>query len=71
MSIVRDNLMKEAGYSPYCGAELCKPRYTYPLKGERWPRTKFDGEQFTCPKCGWQSEFDKEFIEGYKNKWNK
>ena len=69
MSIVRDNLMTRQGYSPYCGDELCKPRTTYSL--ERCPRTKFDGEQFKCPKCGWKSEFDKEFIEGYKKHWNK
>lgn len=69
MSIVRDNLMERKGYSPYCGDELCKPREYYPLKGEKWPRTVFDGEQFNCPKCRWRSEFDEGFIKEYKEKW--
>ena len=59
MSVVRDNLMNEKGYSPYCGA-MCK-----------WmPRTYFDGEQFVCPDCGWRSEFPADFIATYKKKWN-
>jgi hypothetical protein len=71
MSIVRDNLMTRPGYSPYCGSELCKERQEYPLRGQRWPRTKFNGEQFVCPKCNWVSEFPVEFIQEYKDKWNK
>ena len=58
MSIVRENLMKEKGYSPYCGA-MCK----------QMPRTHFDGEQFVCPHCGWRSEFPADFIAAYKEKW--
>lgn len=60
LSIVRRNLLTEKGYSPYCGADNCHLR---------WPRTQFNGEQFEC-KCGWQSGFDKEFINEYKNKWS-
>lgn len=56
MSIVRENLMKRPGYTPYCGAELCVLR---------WPRTAFDGAQFKC-QCGWRSGFEAEFIEQYK-----
>lgn len=59
MSVVRDNLMNEQGYSPYCGA-MCK----------YMPRTYFDGEQFVCPDCGWRSEFPADFIAAYKKKWN-
>lgn len=56
--IVRHNLMTEPGYSPYCGA-LCRVM----------PRTRFNGEQFVCPCCGWVSSFPKEFIDEYKKKW--
>jgi hypothetical protein len=59
MSIVRDNLMNQPGYSPYCGDSHC--RY-------RMPRTVFDGAQFNC-KCGWRSDFDAGFIGQYKAKW--
>lgn len=55
-SIVRENLMTRAGYSPYCGADTCR---------HHWPRTTFDGEQFAC-ECGWRSSFDRKFIEQYK-----
>lgn len=69
ISTVRTNLMNEQGYRPYCGDELCKPRTSH--SPERWPRTKFDGEQFVCPKCGWRSEFPTDFIDRYKTKWKK
>ncbi len=70
-SVVRHNLLHEKGYAPYCGSQLCKERHLSPLKGERWPRTEFNGEQFVCPKCQWQSAFPKEFIDEYKKKWGK
>lgn len=60
MSLVRDNLMCQEGYSPYCGSETCKVM----------PRTKFNGEQFKCPCCTWVSQFDEAFITEYKAKWN-
>lgn len=69
-TIVRENLMTVKGYAAYCGDELCKPRESYPLKGERWARTVFNGNQFCCPKCGWKSEFPEDFIKRYKEKWN-
>ena len=57
---VRNNLMNNSGYSPYCGdGRNCG-----------MPRTIFNGEQFNCPKCSWTSEFPKEFIDRYKAKWN-
>lgn len=55
VSIVRQNLLTEKNYTPYCGVKNC--RYT-------WPRTKFNGEQFEC-KCGWKSSFEKKFICEY------
>lgn len=61
MSIVRDNLMNEKGYSPYCGNDTC-----FEL-----PRTSFNGHQFVCPCCSWKSSFDEQFIVEYKDKWNK
>ena len=59
MSLIRNNLMKEPGYSPYCGSDNCRV-------GLR--RTKFDGEQFVC-QCGWRSQFPADFIAEYKAKW--
>jgi len=56
MSIVRINLLTRKGYTPYCGAENCHLRM---------PRTAFNGKQFQCG-CGWQSKFEAEFIEEYK-----
>jgi hypothetical protein len=56
MSIVRENLLTRAHYTPYCGAERCYLR---------WPRTTFNGLQFAC-HCGWCSKFEPEFIERYK-----
>jgi hypothetical protein len=55
-SLVRRNLLTEKGYSPYCGAEKCFAH---------WPRTVFNGKQFRC-RCGWESQFDADFIERYK-----
>ena len=60
MSIVRQNLMTKKGYTPYCGNNECK----------NMPRTRFNGEQFRCPCCGWTSQFPQEFIKQYKQKWN-
>jgi hypothetical protein len=55
MSIVRQNLLKRPGYTPYCGADRCP---------HGWPRTKFNGEQFAC-SCKWQSRYEPEFIDQY------
>lgn len=63
MNIVRTNLMNEPNYTPYCGKDSkC---------GGMWPRTQFNGKQFVCNACGWESQFDDEFIKEYKSKWNK
>ena len=59
MSLIRDNLMEREGYSPYCGEMSCKIT----------PRTIFNGQQFKCPSCGWESSFKVEFIKEYKKKW--
>lgn len=55
-SIVRENLLKHRGYTPYCGSERCT---------HGTPRTRFNGSQFEC-SCGWRSLFEPEFIEKYK-----
>lgn len=62
MSIIRDNLMTQEGYTPYCGniGRRCS-----------MPRTTFTGKQFKCPECGWVSQFDEKFIAEYKLKWRK
>lgn len=60
-SIVRENLMTQRGYVPYCGDDKCRlgmPRV-------KWDKNK---EQFVC-SCGWVSEFPKGFIERYKKEW--
>ena len=59
MSIIRDNLINQKGYTPYCGNWECG----------RMPRSEFNGEQFKCPQCSWVSDFPKEFIKKYKDKW--
>lgn len=63
MSIVRANLMERKGYTPYCGHAHCK---------YHWPRTRWSSskEQFVRT-CGWVSQFEPEFIQKYKRKWNK
>lgn len=64
-STVRKNLINQLGYSPYCGNMISRD-----LKGGcDNPRTKFNGEQFVCPKCGWVSSFPEDFIKKYKQKW--
>ena len=60
-TLIRENLMTREGYSPYCGSDN---------KGCDNPRTKFNGEQFVCPHCGWVSNFASDFIIRYKDKWN-
>lgn len=69
-SIVRQNLLKDKEYRGYCGSELCKPRKFHPMRGERWPRTVFNFNQFECPKCRWKSEYPKTFIELYRKTHN-
>jgi hypothetical protein len=59
-TIVRENLMTQEGYRPYCGS----------LNGCDNPRTSWNGEQFVCPYCGWTSQFPNDFISRYKDKWN-
>jgi hypothetical protein len=61
VSIVRDNLMNRAGYSPYCGAAAACRLGMH--------RTHFVRDQFECG-CGWRSNFDAEFIAAYKAKWH-
>lgn len=61
-TIVRENLMNEKGYTPYCGSHV-------PICCSN-PRTFFQHDQFHCPECGWTSQFPSYFIERYKQKWN-
>ncbi len=62
---VRQNLMTQQGYSPYCGNDISRLE----VGGCDNPRTKFNGKQFICPRCSWISEFPSDFIERYKLKW--
>lgn len=61
MSLIRENLMAMKYYTPYCGSDDCLDM----------PRTVFTGQQFKCPTCGWESQFDAEFMAEYKAKWDK
>lgn len=67
-SIVRTNMLNDKDYTCYCGSELCIPRRTQ--FEERWPRTKFNGTQFECPKCNWESKYPEVFINTWKEKHN-
>lgn len=58
ITIVRNNLMQDVNYNPYCG----NPNYNC------MHRTKFNGEQFICRKCYWVSQFPQDFINRYKEK---
>lgn len=60
MSVVRDNMIKDKIYTPYCGS----------MNGCNNPRTFFNGEQMECPHCNWESKFEPEFIEQYKSTHN-
>ena len=66
ISTVRENLMNEPHYSPYCGSNI--PRFE--KGGCDNPRTNFNGSQFVCPHCGFVSKFPDDFIIRYKSKWN-
>lgn len=61
MSIVRENLMKDPTYRPYCGNGHC---------GGLMPRTVWTGKQFKCYSCHWVSAFPDDFIGEYKAKWH-
>lgn len=65
--VVRQNLINEKEYTPYCGNNL--PRYA--VSGCRNPRTVWNPllNQFICHECGWISKFPDDFIEKYKSKW--
>jgi len=56
--IVRKNLISQKEHTPYCGSYKCR----------RMPRTKFNGDQFKCPDCGWASEFPENFINQYRER---
>lgn len=58
-SLVRNNMMRREDYAPYCGTDHCMGR------------APFNGKQFQCTRCNWMSQFEPEFIEEYKAKWNK
>lgn len=65
-TIVRENLMTIEGYTGYCANNISR----YKPDGCDNPRTKFNGEQFVCPNCGWVSQFPDDFIKRYKERWN-
>jgi hypothetical protein len=51
MSIVRDNILNDAKYAPYC------------MNCNSMRRMFFNGSQFKCPECGCETQFEKEFID--------
>lgn len=64
-SIVRENLMNDRSYRPYCGNNVARQD----IGGCYNPRTQLrpDG-QFICPNCKRISEFPKDFVDRYKAK---
>jgi rubredoxin len=61
-TIVRQNLMDDPNYRPYCGnMDNCyNPRTQYrPIDG-----------QFICPNCKWISQFPADFVARYRAKHN-
>lgn len=69
LTIVRENLMTREGYTGYCGNAWDEQK----KNNCDMPRTKWIPElnQFRCHKCGWVSQFPDDFIQRYKQKWNK
>ena len=65
-TVVRENLMTEPNYTPYCGNNVASNA----PGGCNNPRTKWNGSQFGCSNCGWVSQFPQDFIIRYKQKWN-
>lgn len=67
LTIVRENLMNEQGYTSYCGNILSRNI----VGGCSNPRTVWskEKEQFVCNECGWVSKFPINFIERYKKKY--
>lgn len=61
-TIVRTNLLSRPGYTPYCGSNIPRPPVG---KGCDNPRTRFNGKQFVCPKCGYTTDFESAFIDSY------
>lgn len=63
LTVVRQNLMDNINYRPYCGSLYKDNCYQ--------PRTELrtDG-QFICPNCKWISKYDDDFILRYKQKHN-
>lgn len=68
LTIVRENLMNEPGYTGYCGNNISR----YESGGCSNPRTNWIPElnQFRCPECGWISQYPEDFIKRYKDKWH-
>jgi len=64
-TIVRENLMTQEGYTPYCGNNAGRKI----AGGCSNPRTKWNGGQFRCTECGWTSQFPFDFIKKYKVRW--
>ncbi len=60
-SIIRENLINQKDYKPYCGSVRC----VYRMPRALWDPAK---KQFTC-SCGWISEFPDDFIDRYIKKW--
>jgi len=67
-TIVRQNLIDNINYRPYCGNNAPRGR----LGRCSNPRTEYRtyDSQFICPECKWISAFPEDFIKRYKEKHN-
>lgn len=68
-TIVRQNLIDDINYRPYCGNVVPRPPVG---NGCSNPRTQWKQnlKQFVCPLCGWTSKFPDDFIIRYTTKHN-
>jgi len=54
---MQEKLLTEEGYMPYCGNPRCR----------EMPMTQFNGEQFYCRCCRWESSYPKEYLAKRNN----
>ena len=63
MSIVRDNILRDKTYTPFCGND--KPKWL--IGGCSNPRTILNRDgQFECPECEYVTEFPDDFVKQYR-----
>ena len=70
-STVRNNLMKQEGYAPYCMGVVrddSEKGFHETSCATAMNRMVWNGQQFDCG-CGSVTEFEDDFIQAYKDRW--